>query len=240
MSYVFPSVTINYVTYTAKRWGQFPTITYRVGAGTLNDPLITAGNEVVTLVDDPMSAAEVVVKIESGVSTNAQIAAAIAAAKDVSVDGLYAKDLVDVAITSGHNADTNTVVSATPMTGGSDVRPPLTEVFSATDVHADIPSTIIATPMETGLYQVSFYGLAATAPSGADAAPNLYISWTDEKGTQTYFNFAGNLDQTYTDGPNSVTMPVYAKAGTPITFRTSAGVYSGSVRWSFYFAVRKI
>jgi len=239
MSYIFPSVTINYVTYTAKRWGQFPTITYRVGAGTPSDPVVTAGNEVVTLVDDPMSAAAVIVKIESGVSTNAQIKAAILAS-DVTVGSLRARDVVAVAITSGHNADTNIVVSATPMTGGSDVRPPLTEVFSATDVHADISSTAIATPMETGLYQVSFYGLATTAPSGADAAPNLYISWTDEKGTQTYFNFAGNLDQTYTDGPNSVTMPIYAMAGKPVTFRTSAGVYSGSVRWSFYFAVRKI
>jgi hypothetical protein len=186
-----------------------------------------------------MSAAAVIVKIESGVSTNAQIKAAILAS-DVTVGSLRARDVVAVAITSGHNADTNIVVSATPMTGGSDVRPPLTEVFSATDVHADISSTAIATPMETGLYQVSFYGLATTAPSGADAAPNLYISWTDEKGMQTYFNFAGNLDQTYTDGPNSVTMPIYAMAGKPVTFRTSAGVYSGSVRWSFYFAVRKI
>jgi len=123
MSYIFPSVVINYITYTAKRWGQSPTIEYRVGAGTINDPLITAGNEVVTLIDDPMSAAAITVKIEDGVSTNAQIAAAIAAAKDISVGSLYAKDVVSVAITAGHTADVNTVVSATPMTGGSENLP---------------------------------------------------------------------------------------------------------------------
>src|ERR1700690_1521784 len=74
--------------------------------------------------------------------------------------------------------------------------------LALTDVHADISSTTVFTPDVSGLYLYSFYGLATTAPSGADASPNLYLSWTDEHGTQTYFNFAGNLDQTYTDGPN--------------------------------------
>lgn len=112
--------------------------------------------------------------------------------------------------------------------------------LSFTDVHADITATTVFTPTVSGLYLYSFYGLATTPPSGADAAPNLYLSWTDEHGTQTYFNFAGNLDPVYTDGPNSVTIPIYAVAGTPITFRTTAGNYSGTIRWSFYFSVTQL
>jgi hypothetical protein len=122
MSYIFPSVVINYITYTAKRWGQFPTITYREGAGTPSDPVVTAGNEVVTLIDDPMSSAEIIIKIEAGASTNAQIKAAILAS-DATVGSLAARDLVTVVITSGHTADTNAIVSATPMTGGSENLP---------------------------------------------------------------------------------------------------------------------
>src|ERR1700693_2277690 len=82
---------------------------------------------------------------------------------------------------------------------------PLTVSF--TDGHADITTTTIFTPTISGMYLLNFYGLATTAPSGADASPNLYTSWTDEHGTQTCFDFAGNLDMTYTDGPNSSTRP---------------------------------
>jgi hypothetical protein len=116
MSYVFPSVTINYITYTAKRWGQFPTITYITGG--------TAGSEVVTVTDSPMSASDITIKIEDGVSTNAQIKAAILNS-NVTVGSLAARDLVGVVIITGHTADTNSAVSATPMTGGSDIQPPI-------------------------------------------------------------------------------------------------------------------
>jgi hypothetical protein len=119
--------------------------------------------------------------------------------------------------------------------------------LSFTNVSADIGTvgaptvgSTIFTPTVTGLYLLSFYGLATTAPSGADAAPNLYMKWTDEHGLQTAFNFAGNLDMTYTDGPNSITMPIYAVAGQPIWMATAAGNYSGTVRWSFYFTVQKL
>ena len=116
-----------------------------------------------------------------------------------------------------------------------------------TDIHADIgtvgaatPQSTIFTPTVTGMYLLSFYGLATVSPSGADAAPNLYMKWTDERGLQTYFNFAGNLDQTFSDGPNSVSIPIYAVAGQPIWMATSAGNYTGTVRWNFHFSVTQI
>lgn len=122
--YTYPSVTINYITYTAKRWGQFPTISYIIGG--------IAGSEMVVLNDDPMSACSISVTIENGVSTNLQIATAIAKAKNISVDGLYADDLVEVAIISGHESDINTAVSFTPMTGGASVPPPTNQNVSLT------------------------------------------------------------------------------------------------------------
>jgi hypothetical protein len=112
--------------------------------------------------------------------------------------------------------------------------------LSLTNVSADIAATTVCVPSESGMYLYSFYGLATTAPSGADAAPNLYMAWTDEKGTQKSFLFAGNLDQTYSDGPNCIALPVYAVAGKPIWFYTSAGNYTGTVKWSFHFAVTKL
>lgn len=93
-SYTFPSVVINNTTYTAKRWGQFPTISFTNGA--------IAGSEVVT-VD---SSFNITVQIQSGVSTNLQIKTAIAASVG-SANGLSAGDLITVAITGGHNSDTN-------------------------------------------------------------------------------------------------------------------------------------
>jgi len=119
--------------------------------------------------------------------------------------------------------------------------------LSFTNISADIgtvgaatPASTIFTPTVSGLYLLSFYGIATTPPSGADAAPNLYMKWTDEHGTQAYFNFAGNLDPVYSDGANQVTIPIYATAGTPIWMATSAGNYSGTIRWSFYFSVTQL
>jgi hypothetical protein len=138
-----------------------------------------------------------------------------------------------------HDLRFNTVLNQLEYDSGALVwlTTPRVGSLSLTDVHADINTTTIFTPTVSGMYLLSFYGLATTAPTGTDAAPNLYTSWTDEHGTQTCFDFAGNLDQTYTDGPNSSSRPIYAMANTPITFRTSAGDYSGTVRWSFHFTV---
>lgn len=105
----FPTVTINgYMVYTAKRWGQFPTISYTNGA--------TAGAEVVT-VD---SSHNISVQIEDGVSTNAQIKAAIESHSVVS--GFSANDLVSIAITAGHTADTNVTVKNASLAGGVAVK----------------------------------------------------------------------------------------------------------------------
>lgn len=105
----FPTVTINYMTYTAKRWGQFPTISYSNGA--------TAGAEVVT-VD---SSFNIDIQIEDGVSTNAQIKAAIEATAG-SMNGLSAGDLVSIVITPTHDADVNTTVKDAALAGGVAVK----------------------------------------------------------------------------------------------------------------------
>lgn len=113
MSYTFPTVVINNVTYTAKRWGQFPTISYTAGA--------TAGQEVVTVASD---LSNINVQIADGVSTNTQINNAIANAKGAAVESLYASDLVSVAITSGHESDAASATSAQAMTGAAQTPPP--------------------------------------------------------------------------------------------------------------------
>ena len=105
MSYTFPSATINFITYTAKRWGQFPTITYITGG--------IAGSEIVTISPD---LSNITIKIQGIVSTNTQIIAAINSATNYAVQSLYARDLISATITSGHESDTNTAVSATPLT----------------------------------------------------------------------------------------------------------------------------
>jgi hypothetical protein len=106
MSVTFPTVVINYITYTAKRWGQFPTISYSNGA--------IAGSEVVT-VDSSLN---INIQIQDGVTTNAQIKTAIEATTPT-VSNLGAGDLVSVAITSGHNADTNVTVKNAALAGGT-------------------------------------------------------------------------------------------------------------------------
>lgn len=111
--YTYPSVTINNMTFTALRWGQFPTISYTVGA--------TAGSEVVTLAS---TLANINIQIESGVSTNAQIKAAVEAALGNSVKSLYARDLTSISIAGGHTADTNIVQAPVAMTGAVNVPAP--------------------------------------------------------------------------------------------------------------------
>ena len=104
------------------------------------------------------------------------------------------------------------------------------------------PETTIFTPEKSGMYLVSFYGLVTADIGGSDSVPNIYVSWTDERGGQTIFTppFGGTFDPTYTDGPNSATFPIYAVAGTPIWFRATGGVYATSLRLSFYFTVTKL
>jgi hypothetical protein len=102
---VLPSVTINYVTYTAKRANAPITISYTNGA--------TAGAEVVSV-----SGFNITVQIEEGASTNAQIKAAILASK-TQLNGNDANDLVSIAITAGHTTDTNTTFNQAALRGGA-------------------------------------------------------------------------------------------------------------------------
>lgn len=130
MAFTYPSVVINFVTYTAKRQGQYPTISYSSGG--------TAGSEVVTVAAD---LSNIDIKIQSGVTTNTQIAAAIAKALSASAKSLYASDLVSVAITGGHESDAATTTGAQTMTGASQTPAPTLNVpvFKS----SSIPATVI-------------------------------------------------------------------------------------------------
>lgn len=105
-TYVYPTVVINSVTFTARRWGQFPTISYTNGA--------TAGSEVVT-VDSSLN---ITVQIATGASTNTQIKTAIDATAG-SLTGLSAGDLVSVAIAGGQEATTNKTVKSAALASGT-------------------------------------------------------------------------------------------------------------------------
>jgi hypothetical protein len=108
--YTYPTVLFQGITYTAKRWGQFPTITYV-------DSLASAGFEVAT-VDSNLN---IFVSIKAGVTTTAQVIAAIAATIP-SLNNLLAGDLV-----STQNTTPGTVTAATSsaMTGANAGNPGL-------------------------------------------------------------------------------------------------------------------
>jgi|SRR5579864_2590237 len=106
LSYVFPTSTLNFMTFTAKRWGYYPIITL-VGGG-------TAGQEVATT----DSSHNIFVTIQSGVSTNAQVKAAIDATIP-SPTGMSAGDYTSVTIAAGHSTDVNVPGSSPAMTGGA-------------------------------------------------------------------------------------------------------------------------
>lgn len=110
--YTYPSVAINNMTFTALRWGQFPTITYTLGA--------TAGSEVVTVASD---LSNITIQISDGASTNLQIKTAVLASL-VTVQSLFPSDLVSIAITGGHNSDVNTSAGPSAMTGAVNLPAP--------------------------------------------------------------------------------------------------------------------
>jgi hypothetical protein len=128
MSYIFPSVVVNHITYTAQRWGQFPTITYIIED--IEHNTITAGHEIVTVADD---LSNITIQIEDGVSTNDQIIAAIIGS-DITVESLFPRDLIIVVVEVGHEADTNTAVSAQSMTGAVNVPPPVEPAIPSIEI----------------------------------------------------------------------------------------------------------
>lgn len=107
MAYTYPTVVIQtYMTFTARRQNQFPTISFTNGA--------TAGSEVVS-VDSSLN---ITVQIASGVSTMLQIKTAIDATAG-SLNGLSAGDLVSLVITGGHNSDTVVTVNGAALASGT-------------------------------------------------------------------------------------------------------------------------
>jgi hypothetical protein len=89
----------------------------------------------------------------------------------------------------------------------------------------------------TGLYLVNVYMVNTAAAGGADAAPNVYIHWTDDYGLQT--GYIATPANTNTAPTNTSTL-VEAVSGSTITFETTAGVYSTSLRYSIYVSVTKL
>jgi hypothetical protein len=106
LSYTFPTSTLNFMTFTAKRWGYYPIVTL-VGGG-------TAGQEAATT----DASHNIFVTIQSGASTNTQVKAAIDSTIP-SPTGMSAGDYVSVAITAGHEGDTNVPGSSPAMTGAA-------------------------------------------------------------------------------------------------------------------------
>lgn len=87
-TYTYPSVLFQGITFTARQWGKFPTISYTTGA--------VAGSEVVTV---NATLTNINVQIATGVSTTAQVKAAIEATSP-SLNHNSAGDLVSMVITT--------------------------------------------------------------------------------------------------------------------------------------------
>lgn len=87
-AYTYPSVLFQGITFTAKQWGKFPTISFTAGG--------VAGSEVVTVASD---LSNINVQVASGVSTTAQVITAIQATSP-SVYGNSAGDLVSMVNTT--------------------------------------------------------------------------------------------------------------------------------------------
>ena len=102
----FPSVVIqSYMTFTAKRWGQFPTITIVGGA--------VAGQEYCTMAPNW----DITIHIANGVSTMAQVKTAAEAGSPSLNNTSVAGDLVSLAITPTHGTDTVATESVTSLAG---------------------------------------------------------------------------------------------------------------------------
>ena len=105
-SQTFPSAVIQtFMTFTAKRWGQFPTITIV--------DTVEAGAEFCTM----DSSFNITINIDSGETTMAQVAAAVAAGSPSATNTAVAGDLVSLVVTSGHNSDTVTTATITSLSG---------------------------------------------------------------------------------------------------------------------------
>jgi len=180
-AYTFPSVTIQQLVFTAKRWGQFPSITYINGG--------TAGSEVVAM----DSSFNITIKIASGTSTNAQIAAALAAAVLPQAGSLSPSDLCSAAPVSGHSTDTPTCYSVA-LAGGvaavaaSAVVGPLLVTANATGTGGNSKSvtllgsfsfTVTTVTDSTHLVVSSTSGLIAGSPIKQGANSTTVTTVTD-------------------------------------------------------------
>lgn len=87
-AYIYPTVLFQGITFTAKQWGKFPTISFTTGA--------VAGSEVVTV---NAALTNISVQIATGVSTTAQVIAAIQATSP-SLNNNSAGDLVSMVNTT--------------------------------------------------------------------------------------------------------------------------------------------
>jgi len=97
-----------------------------------------------------------------------------------------------------------------------------------TNQSAEVPTTTIFIPTQTGLYRVSPY-MALTSGSSDSSEWNLYFGWTDESGQQSdiLMFLAGPPPSFGQDGRQLGTavgsFTFRAVAGQPVTYYTSGG-----------------
>lgn len=175
----YPSVSFGSLTFTAKRWGQFPTITFSDGA--------TAGSEVVT-VD---SSFNITVNIQSGVSTNLQIKNAVLAVPAPGT-GLGVNDLVSVSIVTGHNSNTQVAGVSAPLAGG---------------VTAAVKASVIIGPLKFTAHTAGTAGnsLKIKFTSGATAGSEV-VTDPNANGAPLQIQIADASETTYSAPPIGATV----------------------------------
>ena len=90
-----------------------------------------------------------------------------------------------------------------------------TPVILQTDLSAAVPTTILFTVTQSGLYRVSWY-LRITVVDGVSSSAQLTLTWREgsHTSTKTFPALTGDTTSTY-DG---AVWPFYADSGTQVTF----------------------
>jgi hypothetical protein len=109
--------------------------------------------------------------------------------------------------------------------------------YSAQNIAADISSVTLYTVPALGFYRVNVYAVNTAPAGGSDAAPNMYMTYTDDSTGQVIYVATPLNTNT---APVNTTQPIQCVAGSTITFYTSGGTYSTSLRYSIYISVEHI
>lgn len=119
--------------------------------------------------------------------------------------------------------------------------------MSVTGQGADIPSTILCTPVVGGLYRLTIYSSALTG-AGLDTPPNINYSFTDKAGAQSIGSAGTNkvsglasvtVPVTATDSLSYGSVPLQLVAGQHVSFSVVGGTYV-SLTYTFYISLERI